>query len=244
MYEITLSAESKNIVWLEEIGLRIAETFGKGVVTACSIGQTHSVLCVGCDESVRRSVDAGLKIIIIDFFLSKVKYDYIEKRIRGIRLSGGQKKLLCHALTGFDRETEQEIIADEVTVGQYFDFNGFYSFRMGELFTRWSDICKLASEHSSYLSDDETMNELIRFLVGAGKNSESRAEIFSVGGKYRLIEHTRGGVIAEHLYDSFEDLLCRLIDISPCETVLSGFEYGSPFRTLAAIFDVKRDILR
>lgn len=244
MYEITLSAESKNINWLEEVGLRIGETFGEKVVTACSIGQNRSELCVGCDDDFRRTVDVGLKAIIANLFLGRIKYEYISDEMRTLRLSDARKKLLCHALVGFDRETEQEMISDEIEVGSYFDINGFYLFRMRELLSRWSDICKLANEHVAYLSDDETMNELIRFLVGAGKCLDCRAEIFCIGGKYRLVEHTRGGMIGEHLFDSFEELLCRLIDISPCETVLSGFEYGASFKTLVAIFDVKRDILR
>ncbi len=244
MYEITLSVQTENIDWLEEAGRRVSETFGSAAVTACDIGERRSLLSVGCDDRMRRPLEAGLKTIIADLCLGKIKYGYIEKGIRRAGLAAEKRTLLCHALCVFEREAEREILLRDLEIGTYFDINGFYYFRMGELISRWSDICALAAEHISYLSDEGTLNELLRFLVGAGAQSDCRAEIFLINGRFRLVEHTRGQVTAEHLYDRFEELLCRLIDIAPCETVLSGFGYGSPFRTLAAIFDVKRDILR
>lgn len=244
MYELTIGTDIENIEWLEQIGNRLHDMFGKETVTACGIGKQSAVLCVGSDDKSFRSLAGKVKRVLIEFFLGPVKYEYIGMQVNALALPEASKKLLCHALTVFDRETETEILQDILKVGKTFCPDGFYRFRMWELRSRWDDICRLAKEHGAYLSDSETMNELLRFLVESGKQAGNVAEVFSLQGQYRLIVRGPLGDSDEHLYDSFEDLLCRLIDVSPSETLLCGFDYGSPFLILNAIFDAKCNILR
>ena len=243
MYETIISVNNAHIGWLEELNLRISEDLGGKAVTACSVKKDFAFLCVGADGKRSVLVRKCLENAISALILGTLKYEYVDKNLGGVRLPVASRKLLCHALAGFDRETEEEIVREILTVGKTFSLDGFYRFRMGELISRWSEICKLAKEHGAYLSDEDTMNELLRFLIDASR-TKSRAEVFRLGGKYRLVEYLRDGSSGEAVFDAFDDLLCRLIDLAPSETILNGFDYDATFKTLNTIFDAKCNILR
>lgn len=242
MYETIISINNEHIEWLEELSRRIADDLGGKAVTACTVKKNHSCLCVGADNKRAALVRKTVEHAVTALLLGRAKYDYVNANLGTIRLPQKSRKLLCHALTGFDRETEEEIMKSILSVGKVFAVDGFYRFRMGELTSRWDEICKLAKEHGAYLSDEETMNELLRFLIDASR-TKSRAEVFRLGGKYRLVEFFDGGT-GEAVFDAFDDLLCRLIDIAPSETILNGFDYDASFITLNTIFDAKSNILR
>lgn len=243
MYETIISAGSAHINWLEELNERISEALGGKAVTACTIKKDVAFLCVGADGKKSAIVRKSVENAVAALMLGRVKYEYVGAHLGEVRLPTASRKLLCHALAGFDRETEDEIIREILTVGKTFSLDGFYRFRMGELISRWSEICKLANEHGAYLTDEETMNELLRFLIDASR-TKSRAEVFRLGGKYRLVEYLRDGSSGEAVFDAFDDLLCRLIDLAPSETILNGFDYDAAFITLNTIFDAKCNILR
>lgn len=244
MYETVIIVDNKHLRWLDELASLINEKLGDSAVTACKIGGRCSYISVGADGRRTGQVAAGVASSLISLILGRMKYDFISERIRSLRCPDASIKLLCHALTGFDRETEEEMVAETLPSGKILDLEGYRNFRMSELVSRWMEICRLATEHSAYLCDEETMNELLRFLIDAGRSDGSRAEIFKLGGKYRIVEHRRDGESGEKIFETFDDMLCHLIDIAPCETVVSGFEYDDKFRRLHSIFDVKCNNLR
>lgn len=238
MYETVISADNKHIEWLEELSRTLGEKLKGRAVTSVSMGRNVSRLGIGGDGRYSRSISRDVEQAVVALLTGTVKREYISGRLESVVLPPVQKKLLCHAMTAFDRATESEIICENLTMGKTLNIEGLLIFRFGEVEERWAEICRMATEHASYLADDETLNELLRYLIEAACESERRAEIFKLGGKYRMVVYDRGSSV-EKVFDVFDDMLCRLIDYAPSETIVSGFDYDESFMKLHAIFDVK-----
>lgn len=246
MYETVIGANIDHVDRLEYVSAALGVTAGGKVVTAFKVGNGYATLCVGADGRSSAEVRKCIRGAVVGLFTEKVKFEYIGSRLAsaGRRLPEGAARLLAHALTGFDRDTEEEIVSEKLPTGRRLCLDGLETFRLGELHSRWNEMCSLASEHAGYLEDDSTMNELLRFFMDAGKSCGSRAEVFRAEGGYRLVEHTRDGRTGETVFNAFDDLLCRLIDIAPSETILNGFEYDACYIRLNTIFDAKSKFLR
>lgn len=242
MYETVISVGVKRIDWLKEIDLRIKAASNSDIVTACSAEKRFAYLCIGADGKAEKKAAAIVKRALTELFLGREKKNYLTAGVEKLKISSGSRKLLVHALTGFDREAEEKLMRNSLRFRRFFDIDGFLSFRMKEFYARWKEMCDLAGQHGSFLLNEDTFNDLLRFLIDASKRRDSRAEVIRVDGRYRLVEK-RGNERAEEKYfDAFDDLLCGLIDFAPCETVLKGFDYDSDYRRLNNIFDARCDI--
>ncbi len=238
MYETVINADNKHIEWLEELSSTLGEKLNGKAVTSVSMGRNVSCLGIGGDGRYSKYISREIRNAVVALFTGTIKREFISRRLENIRLATAPKKLLCHAMTAFDRATESEIICENLKVGKVLSLEGMRTFRLNEVEERWTEICRMATEHASYLTDDETLNDLLRYLIEAACENECRAEIFKLGGKYRMVVHEEGTSV-EKIFDAFDDLLCRLIDYAPSETVVSGFDYDESFMKLHAIFDVK-----
>ncbi len=240
---MVISVAENRLGWLEKIdgGVRSAKNIA--AAGACAVAKGTAYLCIGADDRSSKVLRRLVRREIGEIFLCDVKSGYIEKRLCGIKLGDCAKRLLVHALTGFDREEEEDMLRDRLTVGRRFDIDGFCRFRMREFYLRWDEMCSLARRHGDFLADEDTFRDLIRFLVDAGKRKGTRAEVYRLGGKFRLVEKN-GGTETETTYDGLDDLVCRLIDFAPYETLLLGFKYDADYKKLSDIFDAKCDFLR
>lgn len=202
-------------------------------------------MCIGADDRSSKVLRRLVRREIGEIFLCDVKSGYIEKRLCGIKLGDCAKRLLVHALTGFDREEEEDMLRDRLTVGRRFDIDGFCRFRMREFYLRWDEMCSLARRHGDFLADEDTFRDLIRFLVDAGKRKGTRAEVYRLGGKFRLVERN-GGTETETTYDGLDDLVCRLIVSLRMKRCCSGssttriIKNSATYSTRNAIFCVSR----
>ncbi|MBQ7227471.1 MAG: hypothetical protein IJX05_03650 [Clostridia bacterium] len=240
MYEAIISAKNNRLSWLNEIESELKDNLKGGAVTALITYSSTSFLSVGGEKTLGKRIGKQIRKAIVNLILGSIKREYVYKKIERLKLPETSLKLLSHALTNFDRYTEEQIILAEVPKGRRIDMDGFCNFRMNELYDRWLDVCGLAIRHSPFLYNEDTMDELLHFLVEAGRAPHRSAEIFKLGDKYRIVEYHLGVDVGERVYDEFDEMLCRLIDFSPCETVVCGFNNDKYFKRLNSIFDAKK----
>ena len=242
MYETVISIGVKRVDWLKETERRIKTAVGSGAVTALGAEKSFAYLCIGADGKAEKSTAAAVKRAVTDLFLEREKKEYLSKGVEKLKIASRSKKLLVHALTGFDREAEEKMMKNSLRYRKFLDIDGFRYFRMREFYARWKEMSDLAWQHGSFLLNEDTFNDLLKFLIESNKKNDSRAEVIRANGKYRLVEK-RGGIFsAEKYYDAFDDLMCGLIDFAPCETVLKGFDFDADYLKLNNIFDATCDI--
>ncbi len=240
MYELLITSGADCFGWLEKIESDVCRSCT--AVSAVESRGHRAYLCIGAERRIAGVVRRLAARSLGEIFLTDVKRGYIERRIRRMRLPALSRSMLVHALAGFDRESEKGILCGSLRPGRVFDIDGFRMFRMGELYERWNEMCELAGRHGEFLADERTFFELIRFLVESGRRAGSRAEVYRIGGKYRLVETCSECAREEFVLDGFDELVCRLIDFAPAVTVVSGFDRGEDFRRLGRIFDIRHNI--
>lgn len=244
MSEIKVSVNIENIDWLEYVRDYLAKYSLNMGETLFMASKGYAVMSISVQEQFFGELYAKLKESITELFTSKQKYDYISARLLKMNINKALVKMLTHALVGFDKDSETEILQEQLSGISSISLDGFARFRLQELYERWDEICEMAIEHSAYLSDDSIMNELLRFFIDAAKKSNTSVDIYKCNEEYRMVEHTDNIVKKDITFNSFEDLLCNLIDIAPCETRLTGFEKDDYYLCLNTIFDAKLNILQ
>lgn len=241
MYEMMIGAGADYLGWLKKIESDI-NSCGITAVTVCSVGKNKAYLNIGAESNI-----SGIRKLIVksveNIILNEIKTNYIARKINTIKICSFARNILIHALAGFDRDTEKVILDNKLHIGKQFDLDGFRYFRMSELYSRWDEMCSLAGRHSEFLRNEDTLYDLIRYLVDSEKKKGARAEVYRFGGKYRLVETSKSGR-EERIFEKFDDLICRLIDFAPYETILSGFEFDDKYRKLSNIFDATFNILQ
>ena len=241
MYELVISADAASFDWLGRIERDVCRD--AEAVSACTMERDTAYLCIGAEKKAAHAVRKRVVRAIGKILLGDVKRAFIRRRIGDIKVSRQSRELLVHALTRFDRETEEDMLGECLTVGRRLDIEGFRLFRMRKVHSRWEEMCELARTHGGYLADEKTFYDLLRFLVDSGKNDEARAEVYRFNGKYRSVETHPDGEREEKVYEGFIELLCGMIDLSPSQIALGGFGYDADYRRLGSIFDVHCNIL-
>lgn len=239
MYELTITADADEIGWLEKIESDVCRR--SDAVSALESCGDRAYLSIGAERRSAKLIRRLAARSVCEIILTDVKRRYIDRHIRGLRLSALYRDMLSHALAGFDKDAEREILGGILHPSRLFDMDGFRMFRMSELYGRWDDMCALAGRHGEFLADERTFCDLIKFLIESGRQAGARAEVYRIGGKYRLVELQSGRVREELIFDGFDGLVCRLIDFAPSETVLSGFGKDEDYRRLGRIFDVRNN---
>ncbi len=117
--------------------------------------------------------------------------------------------------------------------------DGIFNFKMGELKDRWLEICNLTKTNGAYLYDDETYNELLRFLISAVNPKINKLTVCEHNGKYRITGALKNSMLDLSAVDVAE-LMYYLIDLAPLELFIDGsITNGELYRRLTGIFDAK-----
>lgn len=187
---------------------------------------------------------AGIKKIIrecvTDMFLSVVKLKYLKDKLKLPAMNRDLHKLLLHTLTVFDRETESEIIGRNLIINKDLALDGLFNFKLKELAKRWDEIALLAANNASYLNNEESFNELLKFLMSAVSPKIMKLDIIITENRYKVKGRYKDGNF-EYCELGAEQLMIYLINIAPLELTLYGrFDDEKLYNRLISIFDAKQ----
>ena len=163
---------------------------------------------------------AVVKECLVDMYGVVCKFDFIKRNL-SINLPQMNYELLLHTLVAFDRENERKLLNKTVRVEDGMTIDGIFNFRLGELKERWLEICNLTRNNGAYLYDDETYNELLRFLISAVNPKINKLTVCEKEGKYRLTGSLKNSVLDLDVGNSSELMYC-LVDLAPLELVIEG----------------------
>ncbi|MBQ7884471.1 MAG: hypothetical protein IJ318_00035 [Clostridia bacterium] len=166
MWEFCVNLSDKNILASKKIYLALKD-FCKvynGLVTTYERCGNISVLVSAekCDENRFKHFLANLisEIICEDF-----KLKYLEENLILPNLDEISKNAFMQALVSFDKETDKYIVQKFLELNHSLDIEAFYFFKLSALREKWKELVKIANDNKAYLSSNETLVELLRFLV-------------------------------------------------------------------------------
>ena len=238
MFQLTISVNSSNTA--------VCSAFIKNIIyskvtdySVCINSQMSGMVyvCFGAEQRNKNKIISTVKECLVKVYLTVIKKEYMEKHLRIFHASKVSQLLLLNTLVAFDRVSEDSLLRDELELGTNFNIDGFFNFRMTELKNRWRDVCKLASEHSEYLSSEDTVNELLKFLITAVNSKVSKAEIRQDGNSIEVVEYA-SETPQLITFDDYEQLMLYLIDTAPKKIIIKGYLKNKYYRErISHIFD-------
>lgn len=239
MFQLTVSVDDSKADWLYS-----AEDVIKNKLNSCSAVSAIShigrrLYCVfGCEASEKALMLSAVKECLIEMYAVFIKFDYIKRNLF-LELPQLRYEILLRTLVAFDRENERKMLNKIVRVEDGMALDGYFNFKLTELKERWLEICRLTKSNGAYLYDDETYNELLRFLISAVNPKINKLTVHEADGKYRLTGALKTGELDLSACDGLQ-LMYYLIDLAPLELVIDGgISNVELLRRLVGIFDAK-----
>jgi len=240
MYQFNMSVNKKNAGWFSAIEkvFTIKMRALDGVV-AFKDNASRIEISAACESERRGEAEEVIKHTLREMYLTVCKYEYLAGVLKIPALSRDSFKILIHTLVVFDREAENEIIENNLVLNDCLALDGFFHFRLGELKKRWDEIAQLASHNSLYLNHEETLNELLRFLISAVTPKIQKLSVSVSEGCYNVTGRYQNSNFEFRLL-SPEKLLVYLINVAPLELTLDGeFSDERLYKRIVSIFDGK-----
>lgn len=221
MYQFGFGVDNSHISWfiaIEDIFKRKVNACG-GVI-AYSRTDSRTFVTVACEQDNKRKVLTAVKDCFVEMYAVAVKLDYIRSRLKICGLDEARYNILLHTLVAFDRENERDFITRNLNLKDKMMLDGVFNFTLGELKKRWEDTCKLTTENAQYILDNDTYNELLKFLISAVNPKIIKLILSDNGDTYHLIGGDTTAFFAE--VTGAQQLMYYLIDIAPLELVING----------------------
>lgn len=239
MYQITISVDNDRADWLYSVDDVIKNKLRTCIAVSALHYTGRRLYCsFGCEHQSRDMMIGAIKEGIVETLGVVGKFDFIKRNLM-LGLPKMNYELLLHTLVAFDRENERKLLNGIVRVEDNMTLDGLFNFRLCELKGRWLEICELTRNNGAYLYDDETYNELLRFLIGAVNPKINKLTITEYDGKYRLTGLLNNGAIDLDIPTGSE-LMYYLVDFAPLELVIDGdISNVELFKRLTGIFDAK-----
>lgn len=167
MWEFCINISDKNILISKKIYLALKDFCKEynGIVTTYEHCGNVSILisAENCDENRYKHFLANLisEVICEDF-----KSQYLQENLSLPNLDEISKKAFEQALLSFDKETDKYIVQKYLSLeNNSLDIEAFYYFKLLPLKEKWKELVQIANDNKAYLSSNEMLVELLRFLV-------------------------------------------------------------------------------
>lgn len=240
MFQINLSVNNESSDWfyfIQEV-LEIKIKRHGGILATQQTDYRLNISIASENENKAQILDV-LRECLCEMYGTIVKLEYIKGITNLKQLKQDSLNILLHTLVAFDRETEKKIIEDSLVIFDGMALDGIFNFTLGELKSRWTEIATLATDNANFLMQEDTLNELLKFLLSAINPKILKLEVRQINNVYNVIANNDNGCF-EYKISEAEELVRYLIDIAPLEINLSGsFSDKILYKRLISIFDAK-----
>lgn len=243
MNQIVMSVNEEKASWyyeIEEVFMLKLQRINSIVATKFQFQRMYIV--ISFENGNKREVEQIIRESLVEMYTTVVKKQYLINKIDMPALKKNYYNFLVHTLVAFDRETERDIILECLTIGEVMQLDGFFNFKLNELIKHWDEIANLATDNGTYLSNEKTFNELLRFLISAINPKINTLEITQTDSSFNVI-----GALQESRFElilkNSEQLMIYLIDVAPMEIRLNGeFSDKAFYNQLISIFDATPEL--
>jgi len=166
MWEFCINLSNENIAASKKVHLALKEFCKEynGIVTTYERCGNISILVSAekCDENRLKHF---LSNLISDLICDDFKLKYLQDNLSLPNLDNISKNAFMQALLSFDKESDKYIIQKVLVLENSLDIEAFYFFKLGALREKWKELVQIANDNKAYLSSNETLVELLKFLV-------------------------------------------------------------------------------
>ncbi|MCH5164544.1 MAG: hypothetical protein J1F36_05965 [Clostridiales bacterium] len=238
MFQFLLGVDSSREKWAMAIKDTLTERLDADcLVAATKLGKRYQV-------AVASESDSKLKIleIISDSVIEALgyfcKYEYLSGNLK-LPLDPVSYNILLHALTQFDRSSDEALLKNCVQISNGMALDGIYRFRLGLLKERWREIVNLTKENAIYLTDSETFYELIKFLFSSIEARVENVILSKSNGLYIITDEAD----RKNLFSSADinEIVYALIDYAPLSIAVNkSFENEKTVDLITKIFGMQQ----
>lgn len=240
MFQFHMSINKSYIEWFNSIEKVLSiKLKSHSAIMASKLNGSRLDISIACETNHKTDVVQIIKSSISDMYLTVCKFNYLNEKLFLPYLKDDSKNILLHTLVAFDRECEASIIEENLVLDNSFALDGFFNFRLKDLKKRWDEIVDLAKNNAMHLSNEETLNELIRFLMSAVAPKIQKLDLSFSQGEF-CIKGNYENSNFEYKIVNKEQLLYYLINVAPIEINIYGKNFDSSvYNKIVNIFDVK-----
>ena len=248
MWEFCINLSDKNVLASKKAYLLLKDFCKEynGIVTTYERCGNISILVSAeeCDEARFKHYIAN---IISDIICEDFKLKYLEENLSLPNLDVISKKAFMQALLSFDKESDKYIIQKYIVLEKSIDVEAFYYFRLAILREKWKELVQIANDNKAYLSSNETLVELLKFLVNNLELKNEAINLLQDNGKvcfydtnFKLLKQNN---ITEKDIDS--TIISNLIAFAPkYVNIYCGETFnGNLIKLLKQIFDKRINFL-
>jgi len=178
MWEFCVNLSDKNINIAKKFYTKLKDICKdfNGIVTTYERCGKISILISAekCDES---RIKHFLKNEISSIICQDFKLLFLEENLSLPNLDKISKDAFLQALLSFDEESDKYYIQNCLELDNSIDIEAFYYFKLQSLKDKWKELVQIANDNKTYLSSNETLIELLKFLVD---NLEIKTEIVNI----------------------------------------------------------------
>ena len=175
------------------------------------------------------------------FICEDFKLSYLEEHLNLPNLDEISKRAFIQALLSFDKESDKYIIESFLHLEKSIDIETFFYFKLAPLREKWKELVQIANDNKAYLSSNETLVELLKFLVD---NLELKNDIINLtqkNGKVMFFDINFNLLKQNDLDEKDIDstIISNLIALAPKSVNIysSGNFNGNLIKLLKQIFD-------
>ena len=166
MWEFCINLSDKNILASKRIFLdlkKFCKDFN-GIITTYERCGNISIL-ISAEECDENRFKHFISNAISDVICENFKLQYLTENLSLPNLDEVSKNAFMQALLSFDKESDKYIVQKFLTLENQIDVDAFYFFKLSVLRDKWKELVQIANDNKSYLSSNETLVELLKFLV-------------------------------------------------------------------------------
>lgn len=239
MFQFLFGVDSSREKWADSIRNSLESKLDADCVVATArLGDRYQV-AVASESGSRLKILEVISDSIIDSLGFYCKYEYLSDNLK-LPLDEVSYNILLHALTQFDRSSEEAVLKSCVQINNGMALDGVYRFRLGLLKKRWREIINLTKENAIYLTDSETFYELIKFLFSSIEARVENVILSRKNDNYIITdEKTRKKLFAS---SDINEIVYALIDYAPMSIAVNkSFDNEAAVELVTKIFGMKQN---
>lgn len=166
MWELSINLSDKNnkIAKKAYQALKQFCTENNGIVTTYERCGNISIL-ISCEQSDSARYKHFVSNLVADIICEDFKLMYLEENLVLPNLDNMSKQAFIQALLSFDKEADKYIVQKTLDIENSIDIEACFFFKLPSLKAKWKELVQIANDNKGYLSSNETLVELLKFLV-------------------------------------------------------------------------------
>lgn len=238
MFQFLLGVDSSREKWAMAIKDALSERLDPDcLVAATKLGKRYQVAVASESESKLKILEI-ISDSVIETLGYFCKFEYLSGNLK-LPLDPFNYNILLHALTQFDRASDEAILKNCVQISNGMALDGVYRFRLGLLKERWKEIINLTKENALYLTDPETFYELIKFLFSSIEARVENVILSKSNGVYVITDESGHKNLFSS--DDIHEVVYALIDYAPLSIAVNkSFENEKTVELITKIFGMQQ----